>query len=120
MRYARVSTVWSIGNRCVPSKPMVVINDLTCQNAALLTKWIWAIVNKPDGLWASTVAKLYGATANNILGEASSFFMKDLADLMPFFNSSIRQGDENKWRWTESGAFTCASAYKMMHNTVPV
>ena len=51
------------------------IIDLTCQNAALLTKWIWAIVKKPDGLWASAVTELYGNSPNNILGGQILLFL---------------------------------------------
>ena len=36
------------------------IIDLHCQNNALLVKWLWAIDNNPEGLWAKTMGTLYG------------------------------------------------------------
>lgn len=41
------------------------IIDLTCQNTALLTKWLWTIHKNPDGLWTSTVRDLHGITAGS-------------------------------------------------------
>lgn len=68
------------------------IIDLICQNNALLTKWLWIINRQPEGLWASTLRNLYGITDASQVGSATqaSFFLKDLAELMPFFSASAQ------------------------------
>lgn len=93
--------------------------DLDCQNQALLAKWLWKIENDCQGIWSTTLQRLHSITDISQLqnGANSSFFLKQLLELTPFYNSSIRWVGLPKWRWTESGIFTCASAYKMMHNT---
>lgn len=45
------------------------------------------------------------------------FFLKDLAQLIPFYNFSTKHEGGIKWRWTVSGGFSCASVYKIMHQT---
>lgn len=38
------------------------IIDLQHQNDALLLKWIWAIENNPEDIWASTLRRFHGIT----------------------------------------------------------
>lgn len=55
------------------------IIDLTCQNEALLAKWIWSIESKPKSLWPSTVRSLQGLDSANGLQSLlldASFFLK--------------------------------------------
>lgn len=44
----------------------------------------------------------------------ASFFIKDLAKLVHFYNSSIRR--IGGLEWSASGGFTCSSAYRMMND----
>lgn len=66
------------------------IIDLEIQNNALLTKWLWLIHHSPNGLWGSTLHRLYGITETSQLGTTatSSYFLKGLAGLLPFFFAS--------------------------------
>lgn len=98
------------------------ILDLNQQNEALLVKWIWQIENKPEGQWSQTLAHLYQIRKGEeiALRSDSSFFMKDLSNLIHFFNSSVRRGTDQTtliWRWNSSGQFSCGSAYRAMHHT---
>lgn len=97
------------------------IINLTCQNDALLAKWIWAIESGKQGLWSKTMQNLHGVTAARQLAQGGledSFFIKDLASLRPLCNASIELDEGvTKWKWTKNGLFSCASAYRIMHNS---
>lgn len=71
---------------------MGVIN-LEHQNNALLTKWLWHINHNPEGLWLSTLRILHAITEASQLSSSaqSSYFFKDLTDLLPFFTASTTQ-----------------------------
>lgn len=96
------------------------IINLTCQNEALLTKWIWYIESEQEGLWAKTMRSLHGVTAASHLRQRSSeasFFVNDLIKIIPICSvSTERVWGVAKWKWTASGEFSCASAYYLMHN----
>ncbi|XP_078158180.1 uncharacterized protein LOC144553861 [Carex rostrata] len=97
------------------------IIDLDQQNQALLLKWIWKISHEREGIWASTLRLLYNISDVSQLPQDSlSPFIKQISELLPFYNSSISWGQPDigaNWRWTTSGIFSCASAYRMMHDT---
>lgn len=97
------------------------IINLTCQNDMLLAKWIWAIESRHEGLWSKTMRLLHGVTATMQLAQGDledSFFVKDLASLRPLYNASIELDKGiKKWKWTNNEIFSCASAYRIMHNS---
>lgn len=97
------------------------IMDLDRQNAALLLKWIWWLQLHPEGQWAQTLSVLYGITDEiNLTQRASkSFFLKDLAQPVLFYTSSLRvqAGQPARvWRWNNTGMFTVSSAYLTLYN----
>lgn len=65
--------------------------DLTCQNDALLLKWIWRLENNQDGIWASTITRLYGVSEATHIEHASdsSPSLKSLSSLLPFYRCSV-------------------------------
>lgn len=80
------------------------IIDLQCQNDALLVKWLWNIEKCPESLWANTIMSLHGVNSvtqiQSIRQDISSFFVKDLVNLLPFFKCSIDQDEgTSKWGW---------------------
>lgn len=89
------------------------IVDLTCQNNALLAKWIWSIEGGMGGLWTNTILSLYGISSASQLSSPrteDSFFLKNLVDLIPFCRVSTETvGGVSTWKWTPSSTFTCAS-----------
>lgn len=63
------------------------IINLTCQNEALLAKWIWHIQSGQEGIWAKTMRSLYGVTMAAHLGQRrsnASFFIGDLIPIISF------------------------------------
>lgn len=46
-----------------------------------------------------------------------SFFLKDLSILPPFYRISTSYDNDIEWKWFASRAFSCTSAYRMMHHT---
>lgn len=97
------------------------IIDLQCQKDALLVKWLWNIENCQESQWANTFMSLHGVNSatqiQSIRQDISSFFVKDLVNLLPFFKYSIDQdGGTSKWGWSALGVFSCSLAYRAMHN----
>lgn len=91
--------------------------DLTCQNDALLLKWIWRLEKNPNGIWASTITRLYGISEASHIEHASDLFpfLKSLSSLLPFYRCSVESVNGLQWHWTSSGLFPCLSAYIVMH-----
>lgn len=83
------------------------IIDLSTQNDALLSKWLWKLASEPDGSWFKTSRELYGIVdASNIQPVyGQSFFLCRLAKIVSFFTVSIQvEVGRTKLRcWTEHG-----------------
>lgn len=59
------------------------IINLTCQNDALLTKWILKIAQNEEGLWAYTIRRLHGITTTSQLEstQIQSFFYQAIGTI---------------------------------------
>jgi hypothetical protein len=100
----------------------LAVLHLQTQNKALLSKWLWNINNKPTGIWATTLYELYGI--ENYLQlqfmNNSSFFIKNLTSLIPYFTDSTTIADPAtsdkrlSWKWNSNGIYSTASAYQNM------
>lgn len=82
----------------------------------------WAIESSRAGLWQKKIVRqLYGfqsAEQVTLTTPQASFFIKYLIQLIPFYKISTElEGGVKRWKWTTSGLFSCASAYKTMHHS---
>ncbi|KAJ3700817.1 hypothetical protein LUZ61_004522 [Rhynchospora tenuis] len=95
------------------------ILNLTLQNQALLIRWLWKLVAEPNSTWTSTILALYGTKDTAILSHNNllSHGLSDIMKYLPFFYASIIISSNDPtvaWRWTNSGAYTSASAYALL------
>lgn len=97
------------------------IIDLATQNEALLMKWIWKLQQQTSSQWSDTIRTLYEPhdLEQLMLNTNVSFFIKGLASLTKFCISSAIVDSQSgiiTWKWTSDGRFSCASAYRSMHD----
>ncbi|KAJ4754476.1 RNA-directed DNA polymerase (reverse transcriptase)-related family protein [Rhynchospora pubera] len=95
------------------------ILNLKTQNEALLAKWIWVLLTKPDSVWSTTISDLFGTTDLNLLHNHSttSTLLSDLLKsraLFPLTATPDGLHTTTSWRWTATRQFTVASAYRVM------
>jgi zinc-binding in reverse transcriptase len=95
------------------------IIKLQVQNNALLLKWCWKLATQQDCMWSKTMQLIYGTVQiQSIPLTRSSYFIKSLSKLQPFFHISYINTDEGGlWKWTTNGQFTMSSAYEMLHQS---
>ena len=99
---------------------MGIIN-IQIQNEALLAKWLWKAKQETNGYWSQTMMRLYGTSDPDQLGadDSHSFFIKSLRSLSDLIKagSVVDSPAITRWRFSTTGLFTTASAYKIMHDT---
>lgn len=84
-------------------------------------KWLWRLQQQEPNQWAQAIAMIYGTlNASTISNSASaSFFVKGLGSLHGFYECSttVEIGTGvTKWTWAANGKFSCASAYRALHD----
>jgi zinc-binding in reverse transcriptase len=95
------------------------IMDLSLQNKTLLVKWIWLAKTDETCLWALTLRSLHLAIVetNEEIDDHLSYFLKDLATLLPCYQPSTQFNQDEgtiSWRWGQT--FTARSMYMAYNN----
>ncbi|KAJ3696111.1 hypothetical protein LUZ60_001488 [Juncus effusus] len=98
------------------------IKNIQTQNDALLLKNLWKLDNDEDSLWSYFIRLLYRtsnvAQLEEVHPQRLSFFMTEIRDLLPAYNTSTsrRTPNEVTWRWDNKDTFSSKSAYNFLIN----
>ncbi|CAM8916829.1 unnamed protein product [Rhodiola kirilowii] len=94
--------------------------DLDLFNNALLMKQLWRLVKNPELLMSKVLAAryLHGMPLSLAgTGYMPSHAWRSLMKVKDLFLDGLEQGGSdlnNRWRWAETGEFSCKTAYNMI------